>query len=175
MLQKIRPLFRINAENELKLLKFAVWRIFTFIRHNWQKTSRFRWKEAKNPKISHIHNPISDILLAQLHNCFAKNSSRYYADFTKCKKRIKNLQKSVDKSPRRQYNNTCKQRSYTNTKSSCGSFCFKRDCKSSAVSAKAQRGADRIFSDPFQEKSGTAAVRKLPIERGGYQWISYPR
>ena len=41
--------------------------------------------------------------------------------------------------------------------------------------AKAQRGADRIFSDPFQEKSGTAAVRKLPIERGGYQWISYPR
>lgn len=60
-------------------------------------------------------------------------------------------------------------------KSSCGSFCFKRDCKSSAVSAKAQRGADRIFSDPFQEKSGTAAVRKLPIERGGYQWISYPR
>lgn len=132
-------------------------------------------KKQKNPKISHICNPISDILLAQLHNCFAKNSSRYYADFTKCKKKIKNLQKSVDKSPRRQYNNTCKQRSYTNTKSSCGSFCFKRDCKSSAVSAKAQRGADRIFLDPFQEKSGTAAVRKLPIERGGYQWISYPR
>ena len=104
-----------------------------------------------------------------------KNSSRYYADFTKCKKQIKNLQKSVDKSPRRKYNNTCKQRSYTNNKSSCGSFCFKRDCKSSAVSAKVQRGADRIFSDPFQEKSGTAAVRKLPIERGGYQWISYPR
>ena len=95
------------------------------------------------------------------HNCITalqKNSSRYYADFTKCKKQIKNLQKSVDKSPRRKYNNTCKQRSCTNTKSSCGSFCFKRDCKSSAVSAKAQRGADRIFSDPFQEKSGTAAV-----------------
>lgn len=41
--------------------------------------------------------------------------------------------------------------------------------------AKAQRGADRIFSDSLKEKSGYAAVRKLPIERGGYQWISYPR
>ena len=110
-------------------------------------------KKESPRKTSRIRNPISDILLAQLHNRFAKNSSIYYADFTKCKKRIKNLQKSVDKSPRRKYNNTCKQRSCTNTKSSCGSFCFKRDCKSSAVSAKAQRGADRIFSDPFQEKA----------------------
>lgn len=111
------------------------------------------------------------------HNCITalRKFIKILCRFHKMQETNKNLQKSVDKSPRRQYNNTCKQRSYTNTKSSCGSFCFKRDCKSSAVSAKAQRGADRIFSDPFQEKSGTAAVRKLPIERGGYQWISYPR
>lgn len=131
-----------------------------------------KWKTRKSV-ISAIRFPI-----CCWHNCITA-LRKIHQDIMqisqKCKKQIKNLQKSVDKSPRRQYNNTCKQRSYTNTKSSCGSFCFKRDCKSSAVSAKAQRGADRIFSDPFQEKSGTAAVRKLPIERGGYQWISYPR
>ena len=32
-----------------------------------------------------------------MHNCSTKNSQFYYAYFTKCKKRIKNLQKSVDK------------------------------------------------------------------------------
>lgn len=112
------------------------------------------------------------------HNCITalRKIHQYIMQISQnARNKQKTCKKSVDKSPRRQYNNTCKQRSYTNTKSSCGSFCFKRDCKSSAVSAKAQRGADRIFSDPFQEKSGTAAVRKLPIERGGYQWISYPR
>ena len=32
-----------------------------------------------------------------MHNCSTKNSQFYYAYFTKCKKQIKNLQKSVDK------------------------------------------------------------------------------
>lgn len=38
-----------------------------------------------------------------------------------------------------------------------------------------RRGVQIEFFRPVSRKSGTAAVRKLPIERGGYQWISYPR
>ena len=65
----------------------------------------------------------------------------------------KKLAKSVDKSPCRQYNNTCKQRSYTNRKVRAAPFVLSEIAKVLQDLAKAQRGADRIFSDSLNEKA----------------------
>ena len=85
------------------------------------------------------------------------------------------MQKSVDKQSSRQYNNTCKQRSYTNRKVRAAPFVLSEIAKVLQDLAKAQRGADRIFSDSLEEKAAMPQSENYLIERGGYQWISYPR
>ena len=130
----------------------ATWRCTNIIHQINAKCRRFDVFYYEFGNISVILCQTSSKETAYLHNERAIYPHCYYAIFTKWKIWNKNLQKSVDKPTLHGYNNTCKQRSYTDRKVRAALFVLKVGLQKSRQWCRCDFCASTY--------SGLAAVRK---------------
>ena len=141
---------------------YNIYGIFSSNNATWRRTNIIHQINAKYRRFDVFYSEFCNLSVtlcqtssketAYLHNTGTIFSHRYYAIFTKWKIWNKNLQKSVDKPTLHGYNNTCKQRSYTDRKVRAALFVLK-------VGLQKSRQWCRCDFCAFTY-SGTAAVRK---------------